>query len=56
MAQRYVAGRGHGWVATIATPNVFARETLEGRFLPLITAALDMVLGSAVQPQIIIEA
>jgi chromosomal replication initiation ATPase DnaA len=41
-------------VATIATPNVFARETLEGRFLPLITAALHTVLGSAVQPQIVI--
>jgi hypothetical protein len=43
-------------VATIATPNVFARETLEGRFLPLITAALHTVLGSAVQPQIVIGA
>jgi hypothetical protein len=41
-------------VATIATPNIFARETLEGRFLPLITGALQTVLGSAVQPQIVI--
>ena len=40
--------------ATIATPNVFARDKLEGRYVPPIRAALQAILGYAVDVQVVI--
>ncbi len=41
-------------IAVIGTPNIFVRQELEGRYLPLIAQALQTVVGHALQVQVVI--
>ncbi len=41
-------------VAIVGTPNIFVRQEIEGRYLSILRAALEGVVGFMVEPQVVI--
>ncbi len=41
-------------VAIVGTPNIFVRQEIEGRYLSILRAALEGVVGYMVEPQVVI--